>query len=59
MKVTSGNQNNNHIEGNNRKLDGRQRVDKKNAAPKRTRYEKQRRPISTAFMHFLNAPLGN
>src|SRR5947207_5121934 len=32
MKVMSGNQNNNHVQGSYRKLEGRQRVDEKNSA---------------------------
>jgi hypothetical protein len=37
MKAMSGNQNNSHIEGSYRKLEGRQRVDEKNAARERGR----------------------
>src|SRR5713101_3931925 len=40
MKVMSDNQNNNHIEGSYRKLEGRQRVDEKNAARERGRHGK-------------------
>ena len=44
MKITSDNQNNNHIEGSDRELEGRQRVDDKNAARERGRREKGTEP---------------
>jgi len=40
MQVMSGNQNNNHIEGSYGKLEGRQRVDEKNADCERGRHGK-------------------